>query len=179
MPALSPVQQKFILHWGEMGTRWGINRTVAQVHALLYISARPLPADEIVEALSVARSNVSTSIKELQGWGIVRVVHVMEDRRDHFESMRDVWEMFRVIAEERKRREIDPTLILLRECVADVEKLNSAGDATTKERLGELLNFFETMTGWYAQMRKVPTGALLKAVKLGDNVFKLLGGRTR
>jgi DNA-binding transcriptional regulator GbsR (MarR family) len=179
MPALSPVQQKFILHWGEMGTRWGINRTVAQVHALLYISARPLPADEIVEALSVARSNVSTSIKELQGWGIVRVVHVMEDRRDHFESMRDVWEMFRVIAEERKRREIDPTLILLRECVADVEKLNSAGDATSKERLGELLNFFETMTGWYAQMRKVPTGALLKAVKLGDNVFKLLGGRTR
>jgi len=178
MPALSPIQQKFILHWGEMGTRWGINRTVAQVHALLFISARPLPADEIVEALSVARSNVSTSLKELQGWGIVRVVHVIGERRDHFESMRDVWEMFRVITEKRKRREIDPTLALLRECVADAQKLKSGGDPTTKERLGELLNFFETMTGWYSQMRKVPTGALLKAVKLGDNVFKFLGRRS-
>jgi DNA-binding transcriptional regulator GbsR (MarR family) len=173
--ALSPVQQKFILHWGEMGTRWGVNRTVAQVHALLFISARPLCAEEIVDALSVARSNVSTSLKELQGWGIVRVVHVIGDRRDHFESMRDVWEMFRVIAEERKRREIDPTLHLLRECVADLGKEESEEDATTRKRLSELLNFFETMTGWYAQMRKVPTGALLKAVKLGDSVFKFLG----
>jgi DNA-binding transcriptional regulator GbsR (MarR family) len=179
MAPLSPVQQKFILHWGEMGTRWGINRTVAQVHALLFITARPVPADEIVEALSVARSNVSTSLKELQGWGIVRVVHVIGDRRDHFESMRDVWEMFRVIVEERKRREIDPTLILLRECVADVEKPGSPEDATSKERLGELLGFFETTTAWYSQMRKAPTGVLLKAVKLGDNVFKLLGRRTR
>ncbi len=177
--ALTPVQEKFILHWGEMGARWGINRTVAQVHALLFISPRPLCADEIVEALSVARSNVSTSLKELQGWGIVRVIHVIGDRRDHFESMHDVWEMFRVIAEERKRREIDPTLILLRECVADAEKLKSPGDATTRERLGDLLNFFETMNGWHTQMRKVPTGSLLKAVKLGDNVFKLLGGKAR
>jgi DNA-binding transcriptional regulator GbsR (MarR family) len=179
MPALSPVQEKFILHWGEMGTRWGINRTVAQVHALLFISARALPADEIVEALSVARSNVSTSLKELQGWGIVRVVHVIGDRRDHFESMRDVWEMFRVIAEERKRREIDPTLVLLRECVGDIEKLKSEADATSKERLGELLKFFETMTSWYDQMRKVPTSVLLRAVKLGDKVFKLLGAVSR
>ena len=179
MPALTPVQQKFILHWGEMGTRWGINRTVAQVHALLYISAKPLPADEIVEALAVARSNVSTSLKELQGWGIVRVVHVIGDRRDHFESMHDVWEMFRVIAEERKRREIDPTLLLLRECVADAEKAKAAGDPVTKERLGELLNFFETMTAWHAQMSKVPTSGLLKAVKLGDSIFKFLGRGSR
>jgi DNA-binding transcriptional regulator GbsR (MarR family) len=179
MPALSPVQQKFILHWGEMGTRWGINRTVAQVHALLFISASALPADEIVEALSVARSNVSTSLKELQGWGIVRVVHVIGDRRDHFESMRDVWEMFRVIAEERKRREIDPTLALLRECVSDIEKTKSDADATSKERLGELLKFFETMGSWYDQMRKVPTSVLLRAVKLGDSIFKLLGARVR
>ena len=179
MNALSPVQQKFILHWGEMGTRWGINRTVAQVHALLFIAAKPVPADEIVEALSVARSNVSTSLKELQGWGIVRVVHVIGDRRDHFESMHDVWEMFRVIIEERKRREIDPTLQMLRECVADAERSEEATDQTTRERLVGLLQFFETMTGWYAQMRKVPTGALLKAVKLGDNVFKFLGGGTR
>jgi DNA-binding transcriptional regulator GbsR (MarR family) len=179
MPALSSVQEKFILHWGEMGTRWGINRTVAQVHALLFISATPLHADEIVDALSVARSNVSTSLKELQGWGIVRVVHVIGDRRDHFESMHDVWEMFRVIAEERKRREIDPTLALLRECVADIEKLKSDTDATTKERIGDLLKFFETMAGWYDQMRKVPTSVLLRAVKLGDKVFKLLGAVSR
>jgi DNA-binding transcriptional regulator GbsR (MarR family) len=176
MSALSPVQEKFILHWGEMGTRWGINRTVAQVHALLYISAKPLPADDIVEALSVARSNVSTSLKELQGWGIVRVVHAIGDRRDHFESMHDVWEMFRVILEERKRREIDPTLLILRECVADAERLKGSTDPVTKERLNDLLNFFETMTHWYSQMRKVPTSVLLKAVKLGDNVFKFLGG---
>jgi DNA-binding transcriptional regulator GbsR (MarR family) len=162
-----------------MGTRWGINRTVAQVHALLFISAKPLTADDIVEALSVARSNVSTSLKELQGWGIVRVVHVIGDRRDHFESMHDVWEMFRVIAEERKRREIDPTLLLLRECMADAERSRNASDQITRERLGDLLQFFETMTGWHAQMRKVSTGALLKAVKLGDNIFKFLGGGTR
>src|SRR5256714_6557908 len=99
MPKLSPVQQKFILHWGEMGTRWGINRTVAQIHALLYLSPRPLHAEEITESLSVARSNVSGSLRELQSWGIVKVVHVLGDRRDHFESMKDVWEMFRIIVE--------------------------------------------------------------------------------
>jgi DNA-binding transcriptional regulator GbsR (MarR family) len=172
MFCLSPVQQKFILHWGEMGTRWGINRTVAQVHALLYITARPLCADEIVEALSVARSNVSTSLKELQGWGIVRVVHVLGDRRDHFESMRDVWEMFRVIVDERKKREIDPTLALLRECVAEMPK--TGGEETTRERLVQLLSFFETADNFHTQMRKVPTAVLLKAVKLGDKAIKLL-----
>ena len=102
---LTPVAQKFILHWGEMGTRWGINRTVAQVHALLFLSPHPLPADEISETLAVARSNVSTSLRELQGWRIVRVVHVLGDRRDHFESTKDVWEIFRIVSEERKRRE--------------------------------------------------------------------------
>src|SRR6267378_7997451 len=107
---LTPVGQKFILHWGEMGTRWGINRTVAQVHALLFLSPKPLPADEISTTLAVARSNVSTSLRELQGWGIVRVVHVLGDRRDHFGSIKDVWEIFRIVSEERKRREIDPTL---------------------------------------------------------------------
>src|ERR671918_2179719 len=102
MPKLSSVQQKFILHWGEMGTRWGINRTVAQIHALLYISSHPLHAEEIAETLSIARSNVSTSLRELQGWRIVKVVHLLGDRRDHFESMKDVWEMFRIILDERK-----------------------------------------------------------------------------
>src|SRR5256714_14638624 len=105
---LTPVAQKFILHWGEMGTRWGINRTVAQVHALLFLSPKPVPADEISSTLAVARSNVSTSLRELQGGGIVRVVHGLGDRRDHFESGRDVWEIFGIVSEDRKRREIDP-----------------------------------------------------------------------
>src|ERR1700687_4357264 len=114
---LSSVQQKFILHWGEMGTRWGVNRTVAQIHALLFISPRPLNAEEIAEALSVARSNVSTSLRELQSWRIVKIVHLYGDRRDFYESLKDVWQMFRIIGEERKRREIDPTLETLEECV--------------------------------------------------------------
>ena len=122
MNRLTTVQQKFILHWGEMGTRWGINRTVAQIHALLFISPRPLNADDIVETLAVARSNVSTSLKELQSWGIVKMVHILGDKRDHFESMKDVWDMFRVVLNERKRREIDPTTQMLNECIAEAEK---------------------------------------------------------
>src|SRR3989449_6652299 len=133
--SLTPVAQKFILHWGEMGTRWGINRTVAQVHALLFVSPKPLYAEEIANTLAVARSNVSTSLRELQGWGIVRVAHVLGDRRDHFESVKDVWEIFRIILEERKRREVDPTLNVLRDCVATVEKARPV-DAEAKQRLG-------------------------------------------
>src|SRR5271156_6930517 len=124
---LSPVAQKFILHWGEMGTRWGINRTVAQVHALLFLSPMPLPADEISTTLAVARSNVSTCLRELQGWGIVRVVHVLGDRRDHFESIKDVWEIFRIVSAERKRREIDPALRAVAECAAEA-KVSAPGD---------------------------------------------------
>src|SRR5712672_731647 len=116
---LTDSTKQFILHWGEMGTRWGVNRTVAQVHALLYLSPESLTAEDIAETLSVARSNVSTSLKELQNWGIVKLVHVLGDKRDHFESMKDVWEMFRVVLDERKRREIDPTLTMLRECIAE------------------------------------------------------------
>src|SRR5687768_4440752 len=122
MPALTPIQTRFILHWGEMGTRWGVNRTVAQIHALLFVSPKALHAEEIADTLSVARSNVSTSLKELQGWGIVRIVHVMGDRRDHFESVKDVWELYRQVMDERKRREIDPTLTVLRDCVLDADK---------------------------------------------------------
>src|SRR6266699_1482768 len=122
MIKLNPVQQKFILHWGEMGTRWGINRTVAQIHALLFLSPKPLPAEEIAGTLNVARSNVSTSLKELQGWGIVKRVHVLGAKRDHFESMKDVWEMFRDVMDERKKREIDPTMRMLHECIADAAK---------------------------------------------------------
>src|SRR5271170_6137687 len=142
MPDLSPAATKFILHWGEMGARWGINRTVAQVHALLYISPKPLHAEEIMETLDVARSNVSTSLKELQGWGIVRMVHVMGDRRDHFESMKDVWEMFRAVLDERKKREVDPTLLMLRECIAEADAQKDK-DGYTRERLQALCDFFE------------------------------------
>jgi len=164
------VEQKFVLHWGEMGTRWGINRTVAQIHALLYISPRPLHAEEIAETLGVARSNVSTSLKELQGWGIVKMVHVMGDKRDHFETLKDVWEMFRIVLDERKRREIDPTVALLRECAAQAKPGSHAAD-----RLGELLEFFETTTGWYGQVRQWPTVVLTKMLRLGDKTRKLLG----
>jgi DNA-binding transcriptional regulator GbsR (MarR family) len=174
MSPLSAVQEKFILHWGEMGTRWGINRTVAQIHALLFISPTPLNAEEIVDALGVARSNVSTSLKELQGWGIVKVTHVMGDRRDHFESMKDVWEMFRVVLDERKKREIDPTLAILRDCIAEAEK-DEETDEYTEQRLRDLASFFEITTAWYGQIRSWPTVALTRFVKLGDKVRKLLG----
>lgn len=174
MSKLSPVQQKFILHWGEMGTRWGINRTVAQIHALLFISPKPLAADEIVETLGVARSNVSNSLKELQGWGIVKLVHVMGDKRDHFQSMTDVWEMFRVVLDERKRREIDPTLAVLRECIAKAEA-DTETDEYTEQRLRDLAEFFETTTAWYQQIRRWPTTALPRFVKMGDKIRKLLG----
>src|SRR3954464_38316 len=138
---MTPVMQKFILHWGEMGTRWGINRTVAQIHALLYLSPRPLNAEEIATTLGVARSNVSNSIKELQNWGIVRITHVMGDRRDHFESMKDVWEMFRVILDERKKREPPPTLHLLRELSKEAKKPGAA-EPIVRERLDSMLSFF-------------------------------------
>jgi DNA-binding transcriptional regulator GbsR (MarR family) len=174
MPPLPPVATKFILHWGEMGARWGINRTIAQIHALLFLSPRPLNAEEITEALSVARSNVSTSLRELQGWGIVRVVHVLGDRRDHFESLKDVWELFRQVMDERKRREVDPTLAILRDCVAEAMKAG-AGEAYAKQRLADLLEFFETTTSWYEQLRRMPTGAVIKFVKLGDKLGKMIG----
>jgi DNA-binding transcriptional regulator GbsR (MarR family) len=174
MPTLTPMTTRFILHWGEMGTRWGINRTVAQIHALLFVSPKPLHAEEIAETLSVARSNVSTSLKELQGWGIIRVVHVLGDRRDHFESIKDVWELYRQVMDERKRREIDPTLTMLRDCVLDAEK-NAPEDKYARERLAELLSFFETVTSWYEQMKKLPTSSLLKLTRLGEKIRKLLG----
>src|SRR5260221_6790700 len=175
--SLTPVQEKFILHWGEMGTKWGINRTVAQVHALLYLAAKPLPADEISTTLSVARSNVSTSLRELQGWGIVRVVHVLGDRRDHFETLKDVWEIFRIVAEERKKREIDPTLRVLAECVQEAK--TGQGDARTKERLEAMLEFLVAMSGLFEEILRMPTGTMKSVVKLRGKVITLLGTRAK
>jgi DNA-binding transcriptional regulator GbsR (MarR family) len=177
MTKLSPVAEKFILHWGKMGTRWGINRTVAQVHALLFLSEKPIPADQIAETLGIARSNASTSLRELQNWGIVRVVHILGDRRDHFESMKDVFPMFRVIARERKEREIDPTMRVLRQCIAEVEEQKPV-DKFSRDRLSDLLELFELAETAYARLEKLPTSALLKLANLGDKVFKLLGVRT-
>jgi DNA-binding transcriptional regulator GbsR (MarR family) len=156
-----------------MGTRWGINRTVAQIHALLFISPQPLNADDIVETLGVARSNVSTSLKELQSWGIVKMVHILGDKRDHFESMKDVWEMFRVVLNERKRREIDPTMQMLDECIADAEK-NKATDSYTEQRLRDLREFFGTTSAWYGQVCQLPAVGIVKFLKLGDKVLKTL-----
>jgi len=168
---LTPVQERFVLHWGEMGARWGINRTVAQIHAVLYLSPRPLQAEEIATTLSVARSNVSNSLRELQGWGIVRVVHVLGDRRDHFESLKDVWQMYEIIIAERKRREIDPTVEMLRSCLSDPQgKL----DAYTAERITNMLEFLDTMLGFYSDLQRMPKGVLSGMTKLRRKVKKLL-----
>jgi DNA-binding transcriptional regulator GbsR (MarR family) len=173
MDKLSDIERTFILHWGEMGTRWGVNRTVAQVHALLYLSGEPMDAERIATILGVARSNVSTSLRELQGWGIVRLVHVMGDRRARFESLQDVWEMFRVILRERKRREVDPTLAVLRECVATLDK-GGAG-ARTRRRLEALLDFFETMASCSDEVMHLPPETLRAFVKVRGKVRALLG----
>lgn len=171
---LTPIQEKFILHWGEMGTRWGINRTVAQVHALLFLSPEPLHAEAIATTLDIARSNVSTSLRELQGWGIVRIIHILGDRRDHFESLKDVWEMFRIIVDERRKREADPTLAMLRETVAETKKAGAA-DAYTRERLADMLQFFELMTSWTEQTRKLSTPAVIRMIKMGNKLARVLG----
>ncbi|MCZ6809683.1 MAG: ArsR family transcriptional regulator [Proteobacteria bacterium] len=171
---LSPAVQKYVLHWGEMGTRWGTNRTVAQIQALLYLSPKPLHADEIVDLLSVARSNVSTSIRELQSYGLVKMTHILGDRRDYFESLGDdVWELFRVIIAQRKQRELNPTLSMLQKCAMEVEKEKQT-DKVTKERITNMLNFFETISDWYEQIQEIPTPTLQKIMKLGQKITKVI-----
>ncbi len=173
MEALGPAARRFVVHWGEMGTRWGVNRSVAQVHALLYLSPKPIPADEIAETLSMARSNVSTSLKELQGWGLVQMTHALGDRRDHFESKKDLWDVLMIIVEERKRREIDPTVTMLRECVAEAEHDREI-DPEVKKRIQTTLEFVESMTGWYDQVKRIPKPTLLALVKLGDKITRFI-----
>jgi DNA-binding transcriptional regulator GbsR (MarR family) len=172
MANLTGVQQKYILHWGEMGTRWGINRTVAQIHALLYLSPRALAAEEIAETLSVARSNVSTSIRELETWGIVRAVHVLGDRREHYESMKDVWEMFRLVVEQRKRREIDPTREMLKRSLQEIDP-REAGAEFTRERIAAMAGFFDAVTELHDEMKSLPTGTVRKLLRLGAKVSKV------
>jgi len=170
---MTPAVEKYVLHWGEMGTRWGTNRTVAQIQALLYLSPNPLRADEIVDLLSVARSNVSTSIRELQSYGLVRMTHHLGDRRDYFESLHDVWELFRVIIEQRKQKELNPTLAMLKGCAAEVQAENET-DAVTKERIQNMLEFVESTSDWYEQISEIPTSTLTKIMALGTKITKLV-----
>jgi DNA-binding transcriptional regulator GbsR (MarR family) len=170
---LSPTLSRFVLHWGEMGTRWGVNRTVAQIHALLYITARPMHAEEIVDTLKVARSNVSNSLRELQGWNLVKLVHVAGDRRDHFETSKQVWELLRTIVKERQRREIEPTVAVLRELLADPGI--SKDPAEAKLRMQETLELLETLTLWSDEMLRLDTETLTKVLKLGAKIKKLIG----
>jgi len=175
---MSPTTQKFVLHWGEMGTRWGVNRTVAQIHALLYLAERPLAADDIVDTLGVARSNVSNSLKELQSWKLVRITHVLGDRRDHFIALQDVWEIFRVIVEERKRREIDPTLTLLRECAIEGSQ-DEELDAVQLARMQTVLGFLEMLGATYQDWQHLSPQTLQRLLKMGGKAASLLGSNKK
>ena len=168
---LTPALEKYVLHWGEMGTRWGTNRTVAQIHALLYLSPTPLTADDIVAALSIARSNVSTSIRELQAFGLVRMTHVMGDRRDYFEAVSDVWSMFNTITEQRWQREIAPTVTMLESCVDELE--GETVDAETKQRVHNMLAFLSDAERWYTEVRTIPEARVKQLMRLGARVAEL------
>jgi len=172
---LNPVSQRFILHWGEMGSKWGVNRTVSQIHALLYLAGKPMPADEIAETLGVARSNVSNSLKELQNWKLIQVVHVMGDRRDHFSTSTDVWELFRIVVSERKEREFDPTITVLHECLdsADLSKESAAA----QQRIRDTLGLMESLSTWGDQMLKLEPATLMKVMKLGAKIQSLLNSK--
>jgi DNA-binding transcriptional regulator GbsR (MarR family) len=167
---LTPVSERFILHWGEMGSRWGVNRTVAQIHALLFLAGTPLAADDIAETLGVARSNVSTSLKELQSWRLARVVHAMGDRRDHFETSTDIWELFRLIVEGRRQREIDPTLTVLRDCLTSPELQQESRESA--QRIRETLELLETLTAWADEMLRLKPDTLMKALGIGAKISR-------
>jgi len=175
---LPPAVQRFVLHWGDMGGQWGVNRSVAQIHALLYLSERPLTAEEIAETLHIARSNVSNSLKELLSWKLIRRVPVMGDRRDHFEAETDIWDMVTRIAQGRKERELDPATQALRACMAEAEGDRRISPVAVA-RLKEMLEFVETVNRWYEQMLAVPKGKLVALIRMGSKVVRILspGGK--
>lgn len=175
---VTPLMQKYILHWGEMGTRWGVNRTVSQIHALLYLSPEALSADNIAEMLSVARSNVSTSIKELQGWGLIEVVPILGDRRDYFTARGDTWEMLMIIMEGRKRREIEPTLTLLRQCVLEMDT-DRETPQQVKDKIQSMLTFVSTLSEWFDQVKSLPKSTLVNLMKMGATVVKFAPRRKK
>ena len=170
--AVGNLGARFVLHWGEMGARWGVSRTVSQIHALLYLRGRPLHAEEISAVLQVARSNVSTSLRELQNWNLVKVVHLAGDRRDHFETAQDPWDLLRAIVRERKEREFDPTVAFLRNCVRGREFARE--DAPTQKRLRETLALLEALSSWAEQMLAMDNALLKRAVKLGAKLQAFL-----
>lgn len=173
MAELTSVQKNLILHWGEMGSAWGINRATAQIYALLYLSPQPLTAEEIGGTLGIARSTVSTGLHELQNWGLVRVVPVLGERRDYFEALENVWEMFQVILRERKRREFDPTLAVLRQSAAELEAQSEA-DLFVRQRLHAMLSFFEAAATIYEQVAELPIDTLTRIAEIGDKFSKML-----
>jgi DNA-binding transcriptional regulator GbsR (MarR family) len=169
---LAPLTQRFVLHFGEMGSRWGINRTVGQIYALLYVSPRALNADDIGEALAFSRSNVSMGLKELQSWNLVRLQHLPGDRREYFQAPEDVWMIFRTLAEERRKREIDPTLSMLREAL--MEQPSTEDDIHAQARMKQMHDLVELMTGWLAEVQKMDSATLVSLMKMGAKVQKLL-----
>ncbi|WP_426314175.1 GbsR/MarR family transcriptional regulator [Methylobacterium fujisawaense] len=171
--SLPAAVERFVLHWGDLGGQWGVNRSVAQIHALLYLSDRPLTAEDIAGMLGIARSNVSNSLRELLGWNLIRRVPVMGERRDHFAAETDLWEMVTRIAAGRKEREIDPAIAALRACVAEADADPTLG-AVAKRRLRAMLDFTESMERWYGQMLNVPRGTLAKLIRLGGRIVKFL-----
>lgn len=169
---LSPIARRFVLHWGEMGARWGVNRTVAQIHALLFLAGRPMHAEEIATSLSVARSNVSTSLRELGNYNLVRTVHQLGDRRDHFETSKDVWELFRTVVRERKAREFDPTVAMLGDCMADPALADEPPEV--RARIKETLALMASLSAWGEEMLRLEPATLMKVMKLGSRIQKLL-----
>jgi DNA-binding transcriptional regulator GbsR (MarR family) len=169
---LSPLSDAFIRHFGEMGSRWGINRTVGQIYALLYISGRPLPADEITEALNFSRSNVSMGLKELQSWRLVKLQHLPGDRREHFSTPDDIWQIVRILAEERRRREIDPTLSVLRDLL--LKKPGNDDERAIQGRLQEMHDLIELLTRWSEDVQRLETQQLTQLLRLGGGIIRLL-----
>jgi DNA-binding transcriptional regulator GbsR (MarR family) len=169
---LSPIRRRFVMHWGEMGSRWGVNRTVAQIHALLFLAPRPMHAEEIADVLVVARSNVSNSLRELQNLNLVKVVHLLGDRRDHFETSKDVWELFRTVVRERKSREFDPTVGMLTDCVAD--PAFGREDADARKRIQDTLTLMTSLSSWGEEMLRLEPATLMKVLKLGSKIQKFL-----
>jgi len=172
MEALSPLVRSFVAHFGEMGSRWGINRTVGQIYALIFVSPRPLNADELAEALEFSRSNVSMGLKELQAWRLVKLKHLAGDRREYFEAPSDAWEIFRTLAEERRRREIEPTLSMLRNAL--LESPNTEEDRIAQERMRGMHDLIELMSSWFDDMQRLDSQTLGQLMKMGSKVQKLL-----
>lgn len=177
MDKLSPLTQRFILHFGEMGSRWGINRTVGQIYALLYVQGKPLNADEIVEYLSFSRSNVSMGLKELQAWRLVKLLHLPGDRREYFEPPKDIWDIFKALLEERRRREVEPTLSMLRDAL--LENPSSESDKVAQQRMREMYDLIELSSSWFDDVQRLSPETLASLMKMGSKVKKLLDVRDK